>query len=329
MFRFPRIFPAVFLLLLLAACGKKKKAVSLSGDEPVTAADFIQSFQPLTLPYTCADSTLRKTKKENDSLRISQKVFAAVVPDTVLARSYGKGTKFKIYAMGRITGSAGETYLLIKTVSGEKKAVYLLGFDKNNQFAAAMPALRPDLDAATNQSFTMDKRMNISKTVLRKNKNGTTSEGKDVYAFNAEGKNFILVMTDALEDKPTELINPIDTLPRTHKWSADYSNGKMNLVSIRDGRRSNELRFFIHFEKGGDCMGELKGDADILSSTTAEYRQDGDPCKLKFTFYASSVTLTEIEGCGSYRPLNCTFNGSFAKKKEPRKKQTSVKQKRK
>ena len=45
----------------------------------------------------------------------------------------------------------------------------------------------------------------------------------------------MLVMTDALNDKVTELINPIDTLLRKHKLSADYTNGKMNMVSIRDG----------------------------------------------------------------------------------------------
>lgn len=316
-------------LLLLAGCGKKKKQVSLSGDEPVTTPEFIESFRPLQLPYYYADSTLRRTKKENDSLRISQKVFAGVIPDSVLTKIYGKGTKPKIYAMGKIAGPAKEIYLLVKTVSGEKKAVFLLGFDKEQKFAASLAALRPDLDASTNQTFTIDKRYNIGKTVLRRNKNGSMSEGKDVYAFNADAKAFILVMTDALEDKPTELINPIDTLARTQKWTADYTNGKMNLVSIRDGRRSSELRFFIHFEKGGDCSGELKGEADITSPNTAEYRQDGDPCKLKFTFTSSSVTLTEIEGCGSYRPLNCSFNASFAKKREIKNKQTSVKKKKK
>jgi hypothetical protein len=49
------------------------------------------------------------------------------------------------------------------------------------------------------------------------------SEGKDVYVLNAEAKNFMLIMTDALEDKPTELINPIDTLP-----------GRINILQITD-----------------------------------------------------------------------------------------------
>jgi len=123
-----------------------------------------------------------------------------------------------------------------------------------------------------------------------------------------------------LEDRPTELINPIDTLTKKHKYAADYTSGKMNLVSIRDGRRPDRLNFFVHFEKGKDCSGELKGEAIIRSANTAEYNKDGDPCKLKFIFSSSSVTLKEVEGCGSYRPLNCSFNGSFSKKKINKKK---------
>ncbi|MBM3415286.1 MAG: hypothetical protein FJY20_02335 [Bacteroidetes bacterium] len=312
----------LLFLAFLPAC-KEKKIISLSGDEPVEAEDFIAFFQPLSLPFQYADSTLRKNNKENDSLLISHKVFSGLMPDTILTRIYGKNVKPKIYAMGKTTGPNNEHYLLIKTAGGNKRAVIVLGFNKNKEYGAALTALRPDLDASTQQSFTIDRRHTISQTVLRKNKNGTLSEGRDVYAFNADSKLFYLVMTDALEDKPTELINPIDTLPRKNKWSADYTAGKMNLVSIRDGRRNNKLTFFIHFERNNrECTGELKGEAAMTSPTTAEYRQDGDPCKLKFIFTSSSVTLKEIEGCGSYRPLKCSFDGSFAKKKEPRAKTT-------
>ncbi len=47
----------------------------------------------------------------------------------------------------------------------------------------------------------------------------------------------MLIMTDALDDKVTELTNPIDTFSRKQKYTADYGRGKMNLVSIRDGRK--------------------------------------------------------------------------------------------
>lgn len=315
----------LFALLLLPGC-KSKKKVNLSGEEPVEAADFIGFFEPLRLPFYYADSSLQKTKKENDSLLISYKVFTQIVPDTVFTKIFGKGSKPRIYAMGRSAGPNQEQYLLVKTILGQKKAVLILGFDKTNQFAAALTGLRPDQQAATQQAMTLDRRFTITKTMLRRNKDGSMSEGKDVYAFDADSKIFYLVMTDALDDKPTELINPIDTLPRKHKWSADYGSGKMNLVSVRDGRRKNEMTFFIHFDRNnGECTGELKGEAVITGNNTAEYRKDGDPCKLKFIFTTSSVTLKELEGCGSYRPLKCSFDASFARKKVPRSKQTAGK----
>lgn len=324
--KFSRYFFLILSVLVLAGGCKKKKKVLLSGDDPVDVKDFMEFFQPLRLPFYYADSNLRKTKKENDSLQISYKVFTHLVPDTVLNKVFGKGAKPKIYAMGKAEGPAKENYLLVKTIAGDRRAVLLLGFDKKDSFMAALPVLRPDLDASTQQSITLDRRLSITKTMLRKNRDGTMSEGKDVYALNMDSKSFYLVMTDALEDKPAELINPIDTLPRKNKLSADYINGKMNLVSIRDGKRSNKLIFFIHFEKNnGECSGELKGDADIVGPNAAEYRKDGDPCRLRFTFTPSSVTLKEEEGCGSYRPLKCSFDGSFARKKEVKPKTTNVK----
>ena len=91
----------VGMLFLLSAYGEKKKTVSLSGDEPVNAADFIAFFPKLDLPFYYADSSLRKTKKEPDSLQISYKAFTSVIPDTVLSKIYGKGTRPKIYAVGK------------------------------------------------------------------------------------------------------------------------------------------------------------------------------------------------------------------------------------
>ena len=126
-------------------------------------------------------------------------------------------------------------------------------------------------------------------------------------------------MTDLLDEENADLINPIDTLPRTRKFAGDYTKGKRNIVSIRDGRTPNQAVAFVHIEKDdGECIGELKGDILFTSSTRAVYRQGGDPCVLEFSFASSSVSLKEVEGCGNHRELNCTLDGSFTKKKEPR-----------
>lgn len=311
-----RKYMILLLALAIVLSCKHKKKPSLSGDDPVEVTDFIEFFQPLKLSYQFADSSLQK--KEKDSLLISYKVFTQFVPDTLLQKVFGKGVKPKIYPLGKAEVSEAETYLFVKAVSGDKRTAFIVCFDKEKQYITGMPVLRPDQYASTLQSVVMDREYTLTKTVLRKNPNGSMSEGKDVYILNADAKNFMLIMTDALEDKVTELINPINTLPRKNKLSADYATGKMNLVSIRDGRRNDRIIFFIHFEKNnGDCTGELKGEAILRSSNLAEYRGNGDPCVLQFSFTSSSVTLKEEEGCGSHRGLRCLFDGNFTRKKEP------------
>jgi len=301
----------LFLVLLLAAC--KSKKASLSGEEPVEIGDFIDFFPETKLPYLVADSNL--LKKEKDSLLISYKVFTQFVPDTILHKIFGKNAKPKIYPMGKTEGD--ETYLFAKTLSGDKRTALVLTFDKKDQFIAAMPLLSLDQSAATQQASSLDSRYTITKTIYRKNADGNISEGKDVYVLNSEAKNFMLIMTDALDDRVTELTNPIDTASRKQKYTADYGTGKMNLVSIRDGRKKDRLSFFIHFEKSkGECTGELKGEAIIKSPSMAEYREGGDPCVLQFRFTASAVTVKELEGCGSRRGLRCSFDGTYPRKKE-------------
>ncbi len=303
-----------FLLIVFAlmlAC--KSKKANLSGEDPVEVSDFIEFFPDVKLPFLVADSNL--LKKENDSLLISYKVFTQFVPDSVTTKIFGKTAKPKIYPMGKAGGA--EQYLFAKALSGNKRVAMVVCFDKKDQFIAAMPLLTLDQSANTQQTGTVDSRYTITRTVIRKNADGRTSDGSEVFVLNSDAKSFVLIMTDALDDKVTELINPIDTFSRKQKYTADYGSGKMNLVSIRDGRKSDRLSFFIHFEKDqGQCTGELKGEAIIKSANVAEYRQPGDPCVMRFSFTSSSVTIKEVEGCGSRRGLRCSFDGVYPRKKD-------------
>jgi len=309
---FKNYFLLVTVLAVLAGCKNKKP--SLSGEDPVEASDFIEFFPNKNLPYQVTDTIL--LKKDKDSLLINYKVFTQFVPDSLLSRVFGKGVKPKIYPMGKTITEDGETYLFAKTISGNKRAAFIFSFDKKDQYIDGIPLLQLDQYQSTQQTASIDKSYSINKMITRKNPDRSLSEGKDVYGLNKEGRKFMLIMTDPLDDKITELINPIDTFSRKHKYAADYGTGKMNLVSIRDGRKSDRFHFFIHFEKNnGACTGELKGEAIIKSSAVAEFKETGGPCALRFSFTSSSVVVKELEGCGSHRGLRCLFDGSFPKKK--------------
>jgi hypothetical protein len=277
-------------------------------------ADFIDFFPDAKLPYKFADSTL--LKKDKDSLLISHKVFTQIVPDSILARTFGKNNKLKIYPMARVKAKK-ETYLFVKVIGGDKRAAYVLGFNNDDEFLDGVPLLQLDASSATQQTADIDSRYVLSSKVSRRNRDGSTSDGSDQYVLNNDAKSFTLILTEALDDKITELINPIDTVSHKQKFTADYGSGQMNLVSFRDGRKTDKLRFFIHFEKNnGDCIGELKGEARMKTATVAEYREPGDPCALEFTFTSSAVSIKEVGGCGSRRGLRCSFNGVYPRKKD-------------
>ncbi len=305
------LFMLITAVFLLASCKNKDKEVAPPGD-PEKVEDFIQLFPKIEPPLTIADSTL--TRKVKDSSQITPEIFNRFVPDTVLAKLYGKSTKLKIFPIGRVDAGA-EKYLFTRTNLGSKNDLFILAYDDKDEYAGSISFTKP-ASSSLQQLITLDRKFTLTRQTIRRNQNGTLSEGKDVYVLNPAARQFTLIMTESLDDNSGEVINPIDTLSRKHKFASDYSNGKMNLVSIRDGRREGELSFYIHFEKNkGECKGELKGEAVLLNPTTAEYQRDGDPCILRFIFGKNSVTLKEVEGCGSRRDLECTFDGNYPKKK--------------
>lgn len=308
----------VLIGLVLAACngGKKDK-------DGFSYEKFAELFPPVQASYQLSDADLLKNK---DTTGIRSPEFAAFIPDSIKAKLFGKTAKVRYIALARVKASKTTSYYIVKAVAGSKRAALLLPFT-NDQFDAVFPFLVPDNDATTTQVSSIDKSQAIIKAISQRKAGGTTSEGRDVYQYIPEARQFTLVLTNPLNNT-AEIINPIDTLPRKHKFSGDYVKDKKNFVSVRDGRSANELMVFIHIEKG-DCSGEIKSTVLLTSATRGVYRQGGDPCELSFQFAGNSVTVAEAGGCGSRRGLDCSFDGSFKRKKEAKpktsKKKTSSK----
>lgn len=300
-------------IYLLTGCGNKKKP-SLSGTDEVVASDFIESFELIKPPFEVNDTSL--SKKEKDSLLISSKIFAQFVPDSVLTKVFGKNARPKIY-LGKKIIEKEDNYLFAKAITADKKAMLVLCFDKKNTFKTALQLLIQDENPATTQISGINRKFEFYQSVLMKKPDGSMAEGKDVYIYNSDAEQFLLIARDALDDRVREVINPIDTLQKKNKFSADYIKDKMNLVSIRDDSKAGRISFFIHFDRNeGECTGELKGVANVTSANTATYQQPGDACSIQFIFSSSSVTLKENQACGAHRGVKCSFDGSYPRKKE-------------
>ena len=305
----PRLF-TFCLVLFCFACSNDKTTEEETGD---TYEKFASAFKNASLPFQLSDTFLLKNK---DTAALRGTHFSSFLADSTITKVFSKGARVKYIPLWKIELPEGGQYFIVKTEGARKRAAFILVFNKENQLQASFPFLIPDADATTNQVSSIDKAYSISKTVSRKRPNDVMAEGKDVFAYDHETQNFVLVMTDPLDEKSLELLNPIDTLSKTHKLAGDYSIDKKNIVSVRDGRKPNLLTVFIHIEKGQDCSGEVKGDATITSPTTAVYQQPGDPCILQLNFSGATVRLSEVEGCGSRRGLSCSFDGSYTRKKQ-------------
>jgi hypothetical protein len=317
---------AITVVLLLVLLGCKEKKVKTIADADLTLADFIELAPQVKLPFTVHDSTLQK--KENDSAALNVNLFKTFLPDTIYKKHYPVSQQLKLYVLGKSTDAQKGNYLFIKSVTGKRKAVYLYYFDTKNTYTGTMKLLDNVVPAKANRYTRIDGRYNIGFIKEQKTPTGEVWNDETIYYMDAKG-NIILAMTNSTEDLSDEIMgNPIDTLPRKNKYSADYSSDKKNLVSIRDGSTPKTFQFFIHFSKqNGECVGELKGEGEFTENGKAVFHDKDSNCEIAFSFNNSSVTIKEINGCGSYRDITCFFEGSYPKKKELAKPKTSPKKK--
>lgn len=305
----------VILLISITLLDCKGKKTKLEKDDEITAADFIDFFPPATLPVQITDSMLNK--KETDTASIDFTTFTRFVPDSILVKQFAQA-KPVMYPLGSVVVKNAETYLFVKAVTPAKKLGYIMAFDKEQKFLAGLALISTGKNAMPYLKAGMDKKYTISQTFEQRGDDEMINELRNVYILNSEAHEFSKIVTDeGIANQVQDVINPLDTLPRSGKFSGDYVKDKRNFVSVRDGKNPQVLLFFIHFEKGGgDCIGEIKGEAMVNSAKTAVYRATGNPCVLELSFGTNRVSLKELDACGSYRNIKCFFEGSYNKKQE-------------
>jgi hypothetical protein len=301
--------------VLFVAC--KNNTVDLSGDEKINMKLLLQVFKPIDLPITIADTSIANT---TDTTSIGYKALLQFIPDTVLVQLQLNKKNITAKPLGKIEKKE-ELYLLITATEKKKRTVVAFVFNKKNEYKA----YKQLLNTSNNDGYTHS--VNINKeptfTIIKEKINTQTKQLQFTrmgWAFNSENA-FIVVLNDSNEDekKTNTILNPIDTLPKKNKLSGDYIENTKNFMSIRDGKNDKQYLFFIHFEKKeGSCVGELKGELVMKDETHGVYSANGDPCVVDFTFNGNNVTLKEQGSCGNKRGIDCYFNDTFIKKKEPK-----------
>ncbi|HET6254859.1 MAG TPA: hypothetical protein VFE32_12330 [Puia sp.] len=303
-----------FLSVLVLSCKSKKASLAGNDDGELNVSEFIDYFQPLPLPYAVTDTVLRR--KETDAASINYKLFTRLLPDSLITRYFG-AAKPRLYAVGKIKVPRAETYVFVKCVGTGRRMLYVVCFDRKDHYSAARPVLYSDNSAGVWGEAGMDAKYTLSVTHFRKGSDGEVYHTTDDYVYNDAG-GFSLILTESNEarNRVVPVYDPIDTLPRKHKFSGDYAQDKRNIVAIRDGKLTGRFYFFIHFEKdNGECKGELKGEAKFVSAGVARYRAYSDPCAVEFTFDGGGVSLKELGGCGVHRDIKCFFEGYFARRR--------------
>jgi hypothetical protein len=304
---------SLIVIFLLFACKENRQRTIADAD--LTISDFIELAQQVKLPFIVHDSTLQK--KENDSLALNLTVFQSFVPDSIFKKHYPSTKQLKLFLLGKSTDAQNWNYLFVKSISSKQRVVYMYYFNEKNAYVGTTVLLDNTDVSKVNRYIRIDGRYNIAFIKEQKTPTGELWSDETIYYMDANGK-MILTMTNSSKDKSDEIMgNPIDTLPRKNKYSADYSLDKKNLVSIRDGNTPKTFQFFIHFSKqNGECVGELKGEGEYIAAGKGVFHDKSSSCEILFTFGSSSVTIKESNGCGSFRDITCFFEGSYTRKKE-------------
>lgn len=291
---------------LLAGC-KSKKTIS-EDDRELTFADFSGKFPTAEALRWNADSL---KQKQADSLALKPRYLKQFLPDTLGKGIFGAGEKPKFWPIGKVSLSEDLQLYLVEGSAKSGEAAWMCFYDKNGAFLQRHLVARYIPGGSKKTGFSVDKKGNIRIIT----ETGTAVAREDVFAANPDGS-MALILTNSNEPSVTGLFNPIDTLPRKHKYSANYTAGEGNIVSIRDGETNKEFLFFIHFTRDkGACVGELDGTGRFTTATTGQFRDKQSGCIVDFKFSNSQITISET-ACGAYRGIKCAFEGTFTKKRK-------------
>jgi hypothetical protein len=306
-----RLTICALLLVLVVSCGKKNK--DINADEAIETTDFIESFPLRVLPIIFQQKDLKKN--ESDSFFIKNNVVSQFLPDSIFKATFPKIKDVRFYRKGRYKAEeTGETYLFLSAEKKDKKLIYLICFDANNEFRASMPLVEKNSNPEVSTEGGIDKRLTVIKTRNTQSKDGIAYYNKSAYVYNTEGL-FTLILTESNEPVEEKTVyNPIDTLSRKDPLSGDYKQDKKNFVSIRDGGKAGKLLFFINIEKPGNgCDGSLRGDMVQVKPRVYQYNKADDHCTLEFNFNGKGLQVRELEACGNHRGVRCSFDGRFRK----------------
>lgn len=299
----------LFLLFLLSCSSTTK---DINKDEDIETPDFINAFPEKTLPIQFQQKDL--AQKESDSFYTKSKVVSQFIPDSIF-KTLGKTKDIKFYRKGRYKAEdTEETYLFLTAEKKGRKTVYILCFDKENVFKAAMPLVEKSADNHISTDGMLDKKLTVIKQRNSTSGNGQAYYNKSAYVYNTEGL-FTLILTESNEPVVEKTVyNPIDTLPRKDPLSGDYKIDKKNFVSIRDGGKPGKLLFFVNIEKSGNnCEGSLRGDMVQVKPKVFHYNKADDHCILEFSFTGKTLQVKELEACGNHRGVRCSFDGKYRK----------------
>jgi hypothetical protein len=295
---------------LFAACTNTSKPAN-DEDRVLTFKDFREKFPETVTSFRLNADSLKN--RMPDTFALKARVVKQFLPDTLAKGSFTAAEKPKFFPRAYLKTEEQQLFI-VEGATKTGSVAWLCIYDKEGKFLQRHVVAKNITGDNNSKGFVLDAKRSLKITEETRRDRRVTSR-EDVYATNPDGS-LSLIMTNSNEPINNALYNPIDTLSHKHKFSANYTSGEQNLVSIRDGETPKEFLFFIHFSRdNGECVGEMDGVGRFTTGTTGQFRDKHTSCIVDFKFSSGKVTIKET-GCGAYRGIKCFFEGTFIKKKK-------------